>query len=175
MRQYEVTFIVDSVLSSDEIEATSKVYQDMLVAEGAKIVHTDEMGLRQLAYPIKNRTTGIYYCFEYQVETGDLISKIDLAMRRDERIMRSLVIKLDKYGIQYNEDKRAGKIGKVKKKGSKDDSKGKGKPAAKSKPAPAKVVKPTPAAKATVAAPVVAAPVVTAPVVETLTTSKEEE
>lgn len=170
MRQYEVTFIVDSVLSSDEIEATSKVYQDMLVAEGAKIVHVDEMGLRQLAYPIKNRTTGIYYCFEYTVESGDLISKIDLAMRRDERIMRSLVIKLDKYGIKYNEDKRAGKIGKVKKKSSKDDSKGK--PSRnKGLAVKNKVSRPAPAVKK----PAVAAATVTAPVVEAVTASNEEE
>jgi len=171
MRHYEVTFIVDSVLSSDEIEATSKVYQDMLVGEGANIDHIDEMGLRQLAYPINNRTTGIYYCFEYSAENGDLISKIDLAMRRDERVMRSLVIKLDKYGVQYNDDKRAGKIGKVKKKSSKDDSKGKPSRnkglAVKNKPA-----KPAPAVKKPE---VVAAAAVTAPAVETATASKEEE
>lgn len=31
-------------------------------------------------------------------------------MRRDERIMRFLTIKLDKYGIDYNARKRAGEI-----------------------------------------------------------------
>jgi len=32
-------------------------------------------------------------------------------MRRDERIMRFLTVKLDKYGVKYNDDKRNGKIG----------------------------------------------------------------
>lgn len=165
MRHYEVTFIVDSVLSSDEIDATSKIYHDMLVKEGAEIVHSDAMGLKQLAYPIKRRTTGIYYSVEYKVETGDLISKIDLAMRRDERIMRSLVVRLDKYGVKYNEDKRAGKIGSSKKSKKEDkNSRDKKTPVSSSKPS----VK-APAPKATVAAPVVAAPVV-----ETLTKSEEE-
>lgn len=168
MRHYEVTYIVDSVLSSDEIDATAKTYEDMIVKEGAKIVHIEAMGLRQLAYPIKRRTTGIYYCVEYQVEKGDLIAKIDLAMRRDERIMRSLVIKLDKYGVQYNADKRAGKIGKAKRTLEKAED-------SKKKSSRTQVVanKKAPAAKSTVTAPATAT--VTAPVVETATASSEEE
>ena len=43
MKQYEVTFIVDPVLSGDEIKATAQAYVDMLQQEGATIVHVDEM------------------------------------------------------------------------------------------------------------------------------------
>jgi len=114
MRHYEVTFIVDPVLSADEIKSTASVYQDMITAEGAKIVHSDEMGLKQLAYTINKRSSGIYYCVEYSTDSAELNSKLELALRRDERIMRFLVIHLDKYAIQYNADKRAGKIGKAK-------------------------------------------------------------
>ena len=115
MRNFEVTFIVDPVLSGDEIKATAQTYIDQLGSLGATIVNVDEMGLRQLAYPINRRTTGIYYCVEYSAPNGDLISKLELAMRRDERIMRFLTVALDKYGVQYNADKRDGKISKAKK------------------------------------------------------------
>ncbi|MFM2395118.1 MAG: hypothetical protein RLZZ546_3101 [Bacteroidota bacterium] len=123
MKQYEVTFIVDPVLSGDEIKATEKVYEEMLKNEGCKIVHVEEMGLRQLAYNINKRSSGIYYCIEFETESGTIISKLELALRRDERIMRFLTANLDKYGIKYNADKRAGLIGKVKKKtkGKKED------------------------------------------------------
>ena len=114
MRHYEVTFIVDPVLSTDEIKSTASIYQDLITEEGAKIVHTEEMGLRQLAYTINKRSSGIYYCVEYTTDSNELNAKLELALRRDERIMRFLVIHLDKYAIQYNEDKRAGKIGKAK-------------------------------------------------------------
>ncbi|MEZ4907863.1 MAG: 30S ribosomal protein S6 [Saprospiraceae bacterium] len=57
MRQYEVTFIVDPVLSGDEIKETAQTYVDMIQDNSNNIVHVDEMGLRQLAYPIKKRTT----------------------------------------------------------------------------------------------------------------------
>ena len=112
MNQYEVTFIVDPVLSSDEIIATAQTYVDHLQGEGCKIVHVEEMGLRQLAYPLGKRTTGVYFCIEFTSETGIIIEKMELAFRRDERIMRFLSVKLDKYGIKYNDDKRKGLIGK---------------------------------------------------------------
>lgn len=129
MRNYEVTFIVDPVLSGEEIKATAQTYVDHLKKEGCKIVHVDEMGLRQLAYPINKRTSGVYFCIEFESENGLLIPKLELALRRDERIMRFLTTQLDKYGVKYNEDKRNGLIGKVKKKEKKkdkDDRKGRG-------------------------------------------------
>jgi small subunit ribosomal protein S6 len=119
MRQYEVTFIVDPVLSGGEISATAKTYEDMLNTEGSSIVHVDEMGLRQLAYPLNRRSSGVYYSIEFSNPSGEIIPKLELSLRRDERIIRFLTVKLDKYGVKYNEDKRNGLIGKSR---SKSDS-----------------------------------------------------
>jgi small subunit ribosomal protein S6 len=116
MKNYEVTFIVDSVLSSEEIKATAQTYADLLRQKGCNIVQVDEMGLRQMAYPINRRNSGVYYCIEFESPNGDLITDFELALRRDERIMRFLTVKLDKYGVKYNADKRNGLIGKIKKK-----------------------------------------------------------
>lgn len=112
MRHLEVTFIVDPVLSGDEVKSTAQTYVEMLQNEGATIVHVNEIGLRPLAYPINKRSTGVYYCIEFAAETGTFIGKLELALKRDERIMRFLTVKLDKFGVKYNEDKRNGKIGK---------------------------------------------------------------
>ena len=120
MRNYEVTFIVDPVLSGEEIKTTAQTYSDMLKNADAEIVHIDEMGLRTLAYPINKRNSGVYYCIEFKVPNGEIIDDLELALRRDERIMRFLTFKLDKFGIKYNEDKRAGKIGKAKRPKSKE-------------------------------------------------------
>lgn len=123
MKNYEVTFIVDPVLSGEEIKATAQTYVEHLKSEGCKIVHVDEMGLNQMAYPINKRTSGIYYCIEFESPNGEFIEKMELALRRDERVMRFLNVRLDKYGVKYNADKRAGRIGKVSKKKKVDDSK----------------------------------------------------
>ncbi|WP_367392273.1 30S ribosomal protein S6 [Lewinella sp. LCG006] len=124
MRNYEVTFIVDPVLSGEEIKTTAQTYSDMLKTANANIVHIDEMGLRTLAYPINKRNSGVYYCIEFQMDTVDLIDDLELALRRDERIMRFLTYKLDKFGIKYNEDKRNGLIGKAKRPKSKEKKEG---------------------------------------------------
>jgi len=112
MRTYEVTFIVDPVLSTDEIKSTAQNYVDHLKSENCEIVDLQDIGLRQLAYPINKRSTGIYYSLEFQSETGEIVKKLELALKRDERVIRHLLIKLDKFGIQYNDDKRNGRIGK---------------------------------------------------------------
>jgi small subunit ribosomal protein S6 len=116
MKNYEVTFIVDPVLSSGEISSTAQTYTDLIRNKGCQIVHVDEMGLRPLAYPINRRHSGVYFCVEMEGASGDFISEMELTLRRDERILRFLTVKLDKYGVKYNADKRSGLIGKVKKK-----------------------------------------------------------
>lgn len=115
MRHYEVTFIVDPVLSGDEVKSAANHIQNELKGFGATIMATDEMGLRQLAYPINKRSSGIYYCIEFGCEAADWLTKFELNMKRDERLLRFLTVKLDKYGIKYNDDKRNGRIGKKKK------------------------------------------------------------
>jgi len=134
MLQYEVTFIVDPVLSGDEIKSTAQTYEDLLKDNGAKMVHNDNMGLKQLAYPIKKRTSGVYFSFEYQVENGSIIPMVELALKRDERILRFLTVKLDKHGIKYNEDKRNGLIGKKKSKVSEEIKEEKKKEGVKTEP-----------------------------------------
>ena len=134
MAQHETTFIVDPVLSNDEIKAASETYVDLLKGNGANIVAVDDIGLRQLAYPIKRRTSGVYYCVEYKLPETGFIDKLELALRRDERILRFLTVKLDKYAVKYNEDKRNGLIGKVKKKEKKKDDRGRGRSGARTAP-----------------------------------------
>ncbi|MEM9544795.1 MAG: 30S ribosomal protein S6 [Bacteroidota bacterium] len=150
MRQYEVTFIVDPVLSGDEIKSTAKAYEDFLKDSGSSIVHVDELGLKQLAYPIKKRTSGIYYVIEYQTPTGSFLPKMELSLKRDERILRFLNVKLDKYGVKYNDDKRNGLIGKKKEKVKEEIKEAvaasKPKPAAKPTPTPPPAPAPSPSA-----------------------------
>ena len=43
------------------------------------------------------------------------MAKFELNLKRNERLLRFLTVKLDKYGIKYNDDKRNGRIGKKKK------------------------------------------------------------
>jgi len=152
MRQYETTFIVNPALPDGEIKKAVKNYKDLLTKEGCEIVHIDEIGVRQLAYPIKRNNSGVYFTIEYKAETGEVIDKLELTFRRDERILRFLSVRLDKYGIKYNEDKRAGIIDERKnklaaeraKERAEQDAKNKARKAANKKPARKKPGKPKP-------------------------------
>jgi small subunit ribosomal protein S6 len=115
MRHYEVTFIVDPVLSGDEVKSTADLIQGEITAAGASIVAVDEIGLRQLAYQINKRSSGVYYSIEFSCVSSEWMPKFELNLKRNERLLRFLTVKLDKYGVKYNDDKRNGRIGTKKK------------------------------------------------------------
>lgn len=115
VNQYETTVIVTPVLTDAELKELTSGYVKFLKSKGAEIIHEDHWGLKQLAYPIKKKTTGFYFLVEYKVDT-QVISELELNLKRDESIMRFLTVSLDKYAIKYNEDKRNGLIGKKKSK-----------------------------------------------------------
>lgn len=113
IRQYETVFIFSPVLKESESKKATQEYVELLKDGGAEIVAEDLWGLRQLAYPIDRRTTGIYYVVEYKME-GAHIDKMELKAKRDPNVLRFLTVKLDKYAIDYNDKKRKGLISKYK-------------------------------------------------------------
>ncbi|MCD4745476.1 MAG: 30S ribosomal protein S6 [Bacteroidales bacterium] len=105
LKQYETVFIMTPVLSEDQMKETVKKYLKDLKDKGAEIILEDNWGLRKLTYPIQKKSTGFYYLIEYKVE-GSSIADLEIAFKRDERILRFLTVALDKHAIAYNEKKR---------------------------------------------------------------------
>ena len=54
MNNYETVFILNPVLSDDQIKETVKKYEEFLTSKGAKFVSKEDWGLKKLAYPIQN-------------------------------------------------------------------------------------------------------------------------
>lgn len=86
-------------------EAVEK-FKGIITDQGGEIVHEENWGLKKLAYPIQKKSTGFYYLIEFKA-TGELIENLELQYRRDERIIRFLTLKMDKYSVAYAEKKRA--------------------------------------------------------------------
>ena len=105
MNHYETVFILNPVLSEDQIKETVKKYEDFLVSKGAKMIAQEDWGLKKLAYPIQNKKSGFYHLFEYQVD-GQVIELREVEFRRDERFMRYLNVKLDKHAVAWAERRR---------------------------------------------------------------------
>jgi small subunit ribosomal protein S6 len=93
------------VLSEDQMKEAVDKFRKYLKSKKAEIIHDDNWGLRKLAYPIQNKSTGFYHLFEYKLE-GKELEDFELLYKRDERILRFLTVKLDKHAIAYNEKKR---------------------------------------------------------------------
>ncbi|MBB4119227.1 small subunit ribosomal protein S6 [Mesonia hippocampi] len=102
MKHYETVFILNPVLSEDQVKETVQKYEDFLVSKGAKMVNKENWGLKKLAYPIQHKKSGFYHLFEYQVD-AQAIDPLELMFRRDERIMRYLSVKLDKHAVAWAE------------------------------------------------------------------------
>ena len=105
MYNYETVFILNPVLSEDQIKETVKKYEKFLTSKGAKFVSKEDWGLKKLAYPIQNKKSGFYHLFQYSVEPN-AISELEVEFRRDERFMRYLTVRLDKHAIEWAEKRR---------------------------------------------------------------------
>ncbi|MBQ9417631.1 MAG: 30S ribosomal protein S6 [Bacteroidales bacterium] len=110
VKQYETVFIATPVLSEEQMKETVKKYTDLLTSKGAEIVYENNWGMRKLAYPIRKKTSGFYYLIEFKAE-GSVINDLEVAYKRDERLLRFLTVSLDKHAVAYNEKKRNAKKG----------------------------------------------------------------
>ena len=108
VKQYETVFIATPVLSEEQMKETVKKYTDLLASKGAEIVYENNWGMRKLAYPIRKKTTGFYYLIEFRAE-GSVVADLEIAYKRDERLLRFLTVSLDKHAVAYNEKKRNAK------------------------------------------------------------------
>ena len=111
MQQYETVIILTPLLSEEVSKEAIAKFRTILTEGGAEIVHEDNWGLKKLAYPIEKKTTGFKHQIEFKAP-GEIISKLEIEYKREERIMRFLTIKLDKHAIAYNEKKRSGAFNK---------------------------------------------------------------
>lgn len=105
MNQYETVFITSPLVTDNQLKETVARFKELMTQNGAEIVHEEDWGLKKFAYPIKKKTTGYYNLIEFKCEP-DLIIKLETEFNRDERILRYLTVKLDKYGVEYNERRR---------------------------------------------------------------------
>ena len=105
MNQYETVFILTPVLSEDQMKEAVEKFKDILTSDGAEILYEENWGMRKFAYPIQKKSSGFYQLIEYKAE-GSIIADIETDLKRDERVLRFLTVKLDKHAIAYNEKKR---------------------------------------------------------------------
>jgi small subunit ribosomal protein S6 len=108
LNSYETVFILTPVLSDVQMKETVEKFRNMILESGGEIVNDENWGLRKLAYPIQKKSTGFYNLLEFKADPS-FIANLEVNYRRDERIIRFLTFKLDKYSLQYSEKRRSNK------------------------------------------------------------------
>ena len=105
MNQYETVFILTPVLSDDQMKEAVNKFKSVLTEVGAEIINEENWGLKKLAYPIEKKSTGFYVLIEFKAEPEKVIT-LETAYRRDERVLRYLTVKMEKYAAAYAEKRR---------------------------------------------------------------------
>ena len=105
MNKYETVFILTPVLSDAQMKEAVDKFKKVLTDNEATIVNHEDWGLRKLAYPIQKKTTGFYNLLEFDAEPT-VVAKLETAFRRDEKVIRFLTFRLDKFAAEYAEKRR---------------------------------------------------------------------
>ena len=113
MKNYETVFILNPVLSDDQMKDTVEKFVKVLKKGKADVVNVEQWGLRKLAYPIQHKSTGFYNLIEFSA-APELVNTLETEYRRDESVMRFLTTVLDKHAVVYNERRRKGEFNKNK-------------------------------------------------------------
>jgi small subunit ribosomal protein S6 len=106
MNNYETVFILTPVLSDAQMKEAVERIKETLITANAEIISEEHWGLRKLAYPISKKTTGFYELIEFK-STPDVIDILETQFRRDERVIRFLTFRQDKFAAEYAAKRRS--------------------------------------------------------------------
>lgn len=93
------------VLSEDQVRETVEKFKGLIQAKGGKVLQEENWGLKKLAYPIQHKRSGFYHLMEVEAPAEEIAS-LELEMKRDERLMRFLTVKMDKHHVEYAQKRR---------------------------------------------------------------------
>src|SRR5210317_31997 len=105
LNQYETVFICTPVLSEPQVKEAVKKFKDIISANGGEMIHEEDWGMKKLAYPIQKKSTGFYNLFEFKADPS-VIAKVETEFRRDEKVIRFMTVKLDKYAVEYSNKRK---------------------------------------------------------------------
>ena len=107
-KMYELTYILTSVLSNEQIAEVVARVNEMIEGAGGTIIEVDEWGTRKLAYPVDKKRNG-YYVNLYFEGPGTLIPRIERALTIDDNVLRSLILAMDKSMVSHYQANKSSK------------------------------------------------------------------
>lgn len=93
MRKYEAVFIFPS--REEEYTSGREAVRNLFKKSNASITKEEDMGERDLAYPIKKEDRGHYYLFEADIEP-EVVNELDKSLRLRDEILKFLFVNKEK-------------------------------------------------------------------------------
>lgn len=87
-------YIVDPDVASDKVAKLNEAVGKLVEKEGGTVVKMEDIGRREMAYPINKKNEGHYVLFEIE-GTGQEIAELERRMRVNDMIVRYLTVRVD--------------------------------------------------------------------------------
>ena len=94
MRQYEVMYILQPTLATEELTAVVDRYSDLVASLGGTVEKIDRWERQQLAYEIKKFRDGYYVVMQFLGDPA-LETEMDRQMKITEPILRHMILRRD--------------------------------------------------------------------------------
>lgn len=103
---YELTYIVNGVLSDEQIKQVVQRVRKQIEDHGGSIIEEDEWGTRRLAYQIKKKRNG-YYVNLYFTAPPEIVVRLERSLEIDDDVLRYLTLRMDAKMLRYYEQQKA--------------------------------------------------------------------
>ena len=91
MKKYEIMYIVKAGLEEEARVATIEKVNSAVTKNGGKVLDVKEMGLRDLAYPIKDEIKGYYIVLTVEAEV-ETVNEFDRLTKLNNNVLRHLIL-----------------------------------------------------------------------------------
>lgn len=95
MSTYESTFICSPEVPTEKIDELVEKAKKTIENANGKVVVTQQLGRKRLAYPIKKFREGSYVYFELS-GTGEMIASLENLYKVNDAVIRYLTVKVEK-------------------------------------------------------------------------------
>ena len=101
MNCYEHTFITKQDIPDSQAKKLVSKYEDIIKKNSGKVLKTEEWGLRNFTFRIKNNKKGFYFHIKFE-GIGNTIEKLEEIENIDESLIRYLTVRVKKHNLEEN-------------------------------------------------------------------------
>jgi len=94
LRHYETMFITKPTLTDEEKANIVENIKKVIEENGGEVVAVDNIGVRELAYPINKFERGHYYIIYYKAPANAIL-ELERQMRYNEDLLRFMTVKYE--------------------------------------------------------------------------------